>query len=110
MICPSCEAEYVKGISTCTDCGTELIPKEDFELNLVHHQDWTAVYSTDYIYKAEMLKSNLSGAEIEAIILSQKDKNFPVSGDLSVIKLLVKKEDAEDAKKLIADINKDEKG
>ncbi|MCP5062286.1 MAG: DUF2007 domain-containing protein [Ignavibacteriae bacterium] len=110
MICPSCEAEYVKGVSVCADCGTELIPKEDFELNLVHHQDWVTVYSTDYIYKAEMLKSNLAGAEIEAIILSQKDKSFPVSGDLSVIKLMVKKEDADDAKKLIEDINNDKEG
>jgi len=110
MICPNCEAEYVKGVSVCADCGTELIPKEDFELNLVHHRDWIAVYSTDYIYKAEMIKSNLAGAEIEAIILSQKDQSIPVNGSLSIIKLMVKKEDAEDAKKLIEDINNEEEG
>ena len=46
-------------------------------------------------------------AEIESVILSQKDKSFPGSGDLSIIKLLVKKEDADDAKKIIADINKE---
>jgi len=110
MICPNCEAEYIKAVTVCADCGTELIPKEDFELNLVHHQDWIAVYSTDFLYKAEMIKSNLSGAEIEAIILSQKDSSYPVSGDLSVIKLMVKKEDADDAKKLIEDINTETEG
>jgi hypothetical protein len=107
MICPKCEAEYVEGITVCPDCQVELISKEDFELNLVHHEDWTSVYSTDERYKAEMIKANLEGGNIKAIILSQKDKNFPVTGDLSVIKLLVKKEDADDAQKLIEDINKE---
>lgn len=106
MICPRCEAEYVEGITICTDCETELLNKEDFELNLVHHEDWTSVFSTDVRYEAEMIKANLSGADIESIILSQKDKSFPVTGDLAVIKLLVKKEDAEDSIKIISDINK----
>jgi hypothetical protein len=106
MICPKCEAEYVESITICSDCGKELITNEDFELNLVHHEDWTPVFSTDVRYEAEMIKANLSGANIESIILSQKDKNFPAAGDLSVIKLLVKKEDAEDSLKIISDINK----
>ena len=107
MICPKCEAEYVEGIEVCPVCQIELIPKEDFELNLVHHEDWTTVYSTDKLYKAEMIKANLKGGNIEAIILSQKDQSFPATGDLAVIKLMVKKEDAEDALKLIEDINKE---
>ncbi len=105
MICPKCESEYLEGIKLCADCGTELISIEEFEMNLVHHEDWTSIYSTDVMYEAEMIKANLSGADIEAVILSQKDKSFPATGDLSVIKVLVKKEDAEDAKNIISDIN-----
>ena len=104
MICPNCEAEYVDGVLICADCEIDLITKEEFELHLVHHDDWTSVYSTDVIYEAEMMKANLTGANIDSIILSQKDKNFPVTGDLSVIKLMVKKEDVEEAKNIIADI------
>ena len=104
MICPNCEAEYVEGVTMCSDCETQLISNDDFELNLIHHEDWIAVYSTDVLYEAEMIKANLAGANIESIVLSQKDKNFPATGDLSVIKLLVKKEDVDDTKKIIADL------
>lgn len=106
MICPKCEAEYVEGVKVCADCNVDLITNEEFEQHLIHHEDWKPIYSTDVMYEAEMIKANLKGADINTIILSQKDKNFPSSGDLSVIKLLVKKADEEDAKKIIADLQK----
>ncbi len=106
MICPKCEAEYVDGISVCKDCNVDLITKAEFERHLVRHADWSSVFSTDEMYEAEMIKANLDGANIESIILSQKDKSFPSSGDLSVIKIMVKNKDVEDAKSIIADIIK----
>lgn len=106
MICPKCEYEYVEEIKTCPDCGTELVSAEDFEGNLVHPEDWIVVYTTSETYEAEMLKSNLEGANIEALILSQKDRNYPTVGDLSIVKLLVKKDDAAAAAEIIGDINK----
>lgn len=106
MICPKCEAEYVEGIKVCTDCNVDLITVEEFEKHLIHHEDWTVIYSTDVLYEVEMIKANLEGADIKAIILSQKDKNFPSAGDLSVIKLMVKKKDEDDARKIVADLQK----
>ncbi|MFA3783722.1 putative signal transducing protein [Melioribacteraceae bacterium 4301-Me] len=105
MICPKCEYEYVDGIEVCPDCGTELVPVEEFEGHLVHPEDWVVVYSTDRTYEAEMLKANLESANVETLILSQNDKNFPTVGDLSVIKLLVKKNQVQTALEIINDIN-----
>lgn len=108
MICPKCEIEYLDDIKVCVECGTPLVTIEDFELNLVNYKDWDVAFTTAENFEAEMIKANLEGAGIESIILSQKDINFPSPGDLSIIKVLVKKEDLEDAESIINDINKDE--
>lgn len=106
MICPKCEYEYIEGINTCLDCNTELISVEEFEGNLSNPKDWVIVYTCSEKYKADMLKSNLEGAEIESIILSQADSSYVVTGgDLAVVKLLVKKTDAQTAAEIIDDIN-----
>lgn len=88
--CPNCIYEYVEGIKECPDCGTPLVKE------LIDH-DWVVVYTSDQLYDVQMIKSGLESAEIEATILSQKDSSFPVTGDLAVIKLLVKSEDASSA-------------
>lgn len=105
MICPNCEYEYVEGIKICADCQTELIPVEEFEGKLLHPSDWLIIYTCADPLEAEMLKANLEGAEIEAIVISQKDRSYPTVGNLSVVKLLVKKSDADEALEIIQDIN-----
>lgn len=104
MICPNCEYEFVDGIKICPECETELITSEEFEGHLVNPEDWVIVTTCDLPYQAEMLKSNLEGADIETLILNQQDRNFPASGDFSILKILVKKTDAEDALNIIKDI------
>lgn len=108
MICPKCEYEYHEGISKCPDCNTDLVTIENFKGHLVHPKDWVIVYNCENIVEADMLKANLEGANIDSLILNQNDSSFPVVGDLSVVKLLVKKSDANDAIAIINHIN--EKG
>ncbi|NLT52266.1 MAG: hypothetical protein GXX85_15285 [Ignavibacteria bacterium] len=108
MICPKCEYEYVDGIKICPDCGTDLIDKQDFEGNLVTPEDWKIIYTTSEIYIADMIKANLEGAEIECMIIPQKDSSFPAVGNLAVIKILVQDKDILTAGEIINDINNTE--
>lgn len=94
--CPNCKYEYVSGINNCPDCGETLTDSLPEEI-IFNESDWQVVYTSSFDYEIEMLKDNLQSAGITANILSQRDSNFPAPGDLSVIKLLVKKEDVENA-------------
>ncbi len=108
MICPKCEYEYHEGISTCPDCNTKLVTTDNFDGHLVHPKDWVIIYTCEDVLEAQMLKSNFEGAEIEVLVLNQNDSSFPVVGDLSMIKILVKKNDANDAVAILNDINASE--
>ena len=102
-ICPNCEYEYIEGITICPDCGKALVAKEHFHKPAeLSEKDWEVVFTSDKEYEIEMIKDNLEGAGIEAIILSQKDRNFPAPGDFSVVKLLVKRVDLQEAIDFIA--------
>jgi hypothetical protein len=95
--CPNCTYEYVEGIKECPDCNTPLVEE-------LIDQEWVVVYTSDQEYEIQMMKDVLESAEIEANILSQKDSNFPVTGDLAVIKLLVKSGDVTSALTFINDL------
>jgi len=104
--CPSCNYEYVEGITICPDCGVHLVD----ELLFVKPEDWTeenweVIYTSDNEVEIEMLRDNLESADIKTAVLSQKDRNFPAAGDLSIIKLLVRKDDISSALSFIQEIN-----
>ncbi|HED07611.1 MAG TPA: hypothetical protein ENI57_05800 [Ignavibacteria bacterium] len=107
LICPICKYEYVKGITICPDCGERIVD----DSSLVHpkdleEKDWLVIYTSVHEYELQMLKDNLMSAGIDSIILSHRDRNFPVPGDLSFISLLVKKEQSEEAAKFINEVLK----
>jgi RNA polymerase subunit RPABC4/transcription elongation factor Spt4 len=95
--CPNCTYEYLEGIEKCPDCGTTLVEE------LIDH-NWVIVFTSDKEYEIQMMKDTLESADIETNVLSQKDSNFPLTGDLAVIKLLVKSEDVSSAQKFIDEI------
>lgn len=104
MICPKCEYEYIETVKTCPDCGSGLVTSEDFEGNLVHHSDWCVACTCSNNIEAEMMKTNLESAGIESLVLSQSDRSFPVEGNMTIVKVLVKKSDSSEASEIIDDI------
>jgi len=106
-VCPNCNYEYVPGIAICPDCNTPLV--DAIELNNysdLSEEDWGLVYTSFSEIDVDMLKENLESAGIAVSILSQKDSNFPVPGDLSTIKLFVKKADVPEALEFIEEVKR----
>jgi hypothetical protein len=104
-VCPNCNYEYVEGIVICPDCNTPLVDASELkkypELN---EEDWVLVYTSFSLIDVDMLKENLESAGIAASVLSQKDSSFPAPGDLSVVKLMVKKSDVQAALEFIQEV------
>ena len=104
-VCPNCEYEYIEGIVICPDCNTPLVNSSELKKYPdLSEEDWVLVYTSFSEIDVDMLKENLVSAGIAASVLSQKDSNFPVPGDLSKIKLMVKKGDVQTALELIQEI------
>lgn len=106
-VCPNCNYEYVPGIVICPDCNTPLVDAiEPNNYSDLSEEDWELVYTSFSEIDADMLKENLESAGIAVSILSQKDSNFPVPGDLSTIKLFVKKADVPEALEFIEEVKR----
>jgi hypothetical protein len=106
--CPNCNYEYVEGVTICPDCGEHLVGEEFFiKPEEWTEENWEVVYKSEQEYEVNMLRDNLESAGIKTAVLSQKDRNFPAPGDFSIIKLLVRKEDIQEALTFIHHISKE---
>jgi hypothetical protein len=64
--------------------------------------DWAAVCTTNTEYEAEMIRANLEGAGIQAIVFSQSDRVFPsMVGDLAVNQVMVPKSSLGEAQRFL---------
>ena len=62
------------------------------------NSDWVVVYSTDDIFRAEVIKNMLLSNNIEAIIMNQKDSSY----HFGIAEVYTKNEDVEKANKFIS--------
>jgi len=47
--------------------------------------NWTSVFETDQLYKAELVKDILCNNDIDAVILNQKDSSYNTFGEIYVM-------------------------
>ena len=105
-VCLKCNYEYVEGITICPDCNTPLVEEDELKkVEELSEKDWVLVYTSGNELEMGMLKGILESAGLEVNVLSQKDHNFPMPGDLSVVKLFVRKNDVQAALNNIQDTN-----
>ena len=64
-------------------------------------EDWKCIYSTDQMYKAEMMKAFLVKENIEAVVVNKKDSAYTVFAE---VELYVQPEDEHLAIELIKEI------
>ena len=62
------------------------------------NSDWAVVYSTNDIFRAEVIKNMLLSNNIEAIIMNQKDSSY----HFGIAEVYTKNEDVEKANKFIS--------
>ena len=104
-VCPNCNYEYVEGVTICPDCNVKLLKEAELIVDeKLSESDWILVYTSFDELEVEMIKDNLESTGVEATVFSQKDRSFPVPGDLSPIKLLVRKGDVQTALNFIEDL------
>tara|TARA_B100000513_G_C11803684_1_gene152880 strand:+ start:150 stop:344 length:195 start_codon:yes stop_codon:yes gene_type:complete len=63
------------------------------------NSDWVVVYSSNDIFKAEIIKNMLLSKNIDAILMNQKDSSY----HFGVAEVYTKKDDIEKAKKFISE-------
>ncbi len=102
MFCPKCKTEYREGFSVCADCNIDLVrelppePKPEY----IEYEQIMVTYNPADV---AVIKSIL---DAEDIIYYFHGENFMhVRPLVEPARLMVDKEDAEDAKELLKDLN-----
>ncbi|MCP4747403.1 MAG: hypothetical protein GY874_14870 [Desulfobacteraceae bacterium] len=101
MFCPQCKTEYRDGFSTCSDCGESLVASlpEDPDTQFVDYEEIMRTYNPADI---AIIKSILDAENITYYFQGEHLVLRPM-GDAA--KLMVAKQDAENVRELISDLN-----
>jgi hypothetical protein len=105
---PAVGACVVCGKPVCEMCAVKKLGKLfcDNDEHVKMAFDWVALCSTSTQDEAAMIKANLEGAGIEALVFSQSDRMFFTTvGDLAVNEVMVPKRSLDEAQQFLRSIN-----
>ncbi len=63
--------------------------------------NWIAIYETDQLYRAELVKDILNNEEVDAVILNRKDSSYHFGS----IQVMVNPKDKEKAAEIVKSID-----
>ncbi len=101
MFCPKCKTEYVEGIHVCADCGSELVPGLPTP-EPPHWIDFEEVLTTFNAGDIAVIKSILDGEDINYYI--QGEAFNYVQPLVQPAKLMVQKDQADQAREILNDL------
>jgi Putative prokaryotic signal transducing protein len=78
MFCPVCEAEYKEGITSCPDCGVELVSELTPETKVHDTEQGTAV-------PLQSFKTSAEAEMVSELLLNNGIRSFVEGGDFAVI-------------------------
>jgi hypothetical protein len=70
------------------------------------YQEWVSVFETGTDFEADMVRDRLDDNGLAAVVLTQRDHAFNLNvGDLSAVHVMVRPEDAAQAREILADVS-----
>lgn len=104
MYCPNCRAEYVDGITECTECRIPLVEELPEETELKYLPAYVKVLVTFNSADLVVIKSLLESAGLDYYI---EGENFHYLGipPAQAVKLVVREDQVETAKELLSGLD-----
>jgi len=108
--CPVCREEYREGFTVCADCGAGLEPELPPEPPSTpegeggSHGGWDQVAEAGQLYEGELIALRLRAAGLEAQVVDQSFHQEPMPDvrSFAVVRVLVPKDQAEEARRILA--------
>jgi hypothetical protein len=103
MFCPKCKAEYIKGITTCADCGVPLVDKLPEEKGLPPKPPYKPLKALFNTAEIAVIKSMLDDAKIDYYFKGERFQAMHVPLVDPAI-LMIREDQFEAAKKLLGEL------
>jgi len=100
MYCPKCGVEFVKGVTTCSDCGVELTPEPRPE-PVAEYVEWVTVLAHRQLGAIGLAESILQAENIEYVV---QGADAQMAYAIDPVRVCVHPENVESAKEKLREL------